>query len=157
MKEHLENDSVGISHLLDIVKKQGAEYLNSLADRPTSINNALIPKPIDLPEQGYGTEEVIKIFNTRFEPIMVGSAGPRYLGFVTGGSTPASVVGDWLTTIYDQILNQQKDKEIFLRMWNWRLLSSFWNFWNFRIIFWVALLQEQQCLILLVWRLPANG
>ncbi|WP_160135861.1 pyridoxal phosphate-dependent decarboxylase family protein [Chryseobacterium sp. c4a] len=108
MKEHLENDSVGISHLLDIIKKQGAEYLNSLADRPTSINNALIPEAIDLPEHGYGTEEVIKIFNKRFEPIMVGSAGPRYLGFVTGGTTPASVVGDWLTTIYDQ--NTQSTK-----------------------------------------------
>lgn len=102
MKEHLNNDSVNISHLLDIIKKQGTEYLNSLADRPTSINNALIPEAINLPEYGYGTEEVIKIFNKRFEPIMAGSSGPRYLGFVTGGSTPASIVGDWLTSIYDQ-------------------------------------------------------
>lgn len=102
MEEHLKNDSVNISHLLDIVKKQGTEYLNALAERPTSINNTLIPETIDLPEYGYGTEDVIKIFNKRFEPIMVGSAGPRYLGFVTGGSTPASIAGDWLTSIYDQ-------------------------------------------------------
>ncbi|WP_250255328.1 pyridoxal-dependent decarboxylase [Chryseobacterium sp. Marseille-Q3244] len=108
MKEHLNNDSVNISHLLDIIKKQGTEYLKSLADRPTSINNALIPETIDLPEYGYGTEEVIKLFNNRFEPIMVGSAGPRYLGFVTGGTTPASIAGDWLTTIYDQ--NTQSTK-----------------------------------------------
>ncbi|MGE8554554.1 MAG: pyridoxal phosphate-dependent decarboxylase family protein [Chryseobacterium jejuense] len=102
MKEHLKNDSVNISHLLDIIKKQGAEYLNSLADRPTSINNPFVSEPVILPEYGYGTEEVIKIFNQRFESIMVGSSGPRYLGFVTGGSTPASIAGDWLTTIYDQ-------------------------------------------------------
>lgn len=108
MKEHLKNDSVNISHLLDIIKKQGTEYLNSLADRPTSINNVLIPEAIGLPEYGYGTEEVIKLFNKRFEPIMVGSAGPRYLGFVTGGATPASVAGDWLTSIYDQ--NTQSTK-----------------------------------------------
>lgn len=108
MEDHLKNDSVNISHLLDIIKKQGSEYLNALADRPTSIHNDLIPAAIELPEYGYGTEEVLKIFNKRFEPIMVGSAGPRYLGFVTGGSTPASVAGDWLTTIYDQ--NTQSTK-----------------------------------------------
>ncbi|MEJ5104837.1 pyridoxal phosphate-dependent decarboxylase family protein [Chryseobacterium sp. MYb328] len=108
MEEHLKNDSVNISHLLDIIKKQGTEYLNTLADRPTSINNALIPESVDLPEYGYGTEEVLKIFNKRFEPIMVGSAGPRYLGFVTGGATPASMAGDWLSTIYDQ--NPQSTK-----------------------------------------------
>lgn len=108
MKEHLKNDSVNISHLLDIIKKQSTEYLNSLADRPTSITSTFISEAIDIPEYGYGTEEVIKLFNKRFEPIMVGSAGPRYLGFVTGGATPASVAGDWLTSIYDQ--NTQSTK-----------------------------------------------
>ncbi|MBP2617097.1 pyridoxal phosphate-dependent decarboxylase family protein [Chryseobacterium jejuense] len=108
MKEHLKNDSVNISHLLDIIKKQGAEYLNSLADRPTSVNNPFVAEPVSLPEYGYGTEDVINIFNERFESIMVASSGPRYLGFVTGGTTPASIAGDWLTTIYDQ--NTQSTK-----------------------------------------------
>lgn len=102
MKEYLKSDSEQINHILEIIKKQGVEYLNTLAERPTSVNNDLILEKMDLPEPGVGTESALKIFNERFEPIMVGSSGPRYLGFVTGGTTPASIAGDWLATVYDQ-------------------------------------------------------
>ncbi|KUY21373.1 amino acid decarboxylase [Elizabethkingia miricola] len=102
MKDSLKSDSLRIEHLLNTIKEQGVEYLNSISDRATSADNKLIPEKQALPEEGYGTEEVLRLFNKRFEPLMVASSGPRYLGFVTGGSTPASVAGDWLSTIYDQ-------------------------------------------------------
>lgn len=102
MKEYLKSDSVQIDHILEIIKQQGTQYLNTLAERPTSVNNNRAPENIRLPESGFGTEETLKIFNERFEPIIVGSSGPRYLGFVTGGTTPASIAGDWLATVYDQ-------------------------------------------------------
>ena len=102
MKEYLKSDSEQIDHILEMIKKQGAGYLNTLAERPTSINNDLISEEMDLPDSGVGTESALKIFNERFEHIMVGSSGPRYLGFVTGGTTPASIAGDWLATVYDQ-------------------------------------------------------
>ncbi|AZA80961.1 aspartate aminotransferase family protein [Chryseobacterium lactis] len=108
MKEHLKNDLENINHLLDITKKQGVEYLDFITNRPTSVHHIPVWEQQGLPESGYGTEEALQIFNKRFEPVMVGSSGPRYLGFVTGGTTPASIVGDWLTTIYDQ--NTQSTK-----------------------------------------------
>ncbi|PTT32165.1 aspartate aminotransferase family protein [Chryseobacterium sp. HMWF028] len=108
MNEHLKNDSVNINNLLNIVKEQGTEYLNSIEERPTSVVSQQVSEKQELPESGYGTEEALQIFNRKFEPIMVGSGGPRYWGFVTGGSTPASVAGDWLATIYDQNVQSVK-------------------------------------------------
>ncbi|MCT2562287.1 pyridoxal phosphate-dependent decarboxylase family protein [Chryseobacterium herbae] len=108
MKEYLKNDSDQIDHILEIIKNQGIGYLNTISERPTSVSNMPVFEKQNLPEQGFGTEETLKIFNERFEPIMVGSGGPRYLGFVTGGATPASIAGDWLATIYDQ--NTQSTK-----------------------------------------------
>lgn len=108
MNEHLKNDSASINHLLNIVKEQGTEYLNSIEERPTSVVSQQVSEKQELPESGYGAEEALQIFNRKFEPIMVGSGGPRYWGFVTGGSTPASVAGDWLATIYDQNVQSVK-------------------------------------------------
>src|SRR5918992_363916 len=36
------------------------------------------------------------------DPGIVATAGPRFFGFVIGGSLPAAVAADWLTTAWDQ-------------------------------------------------------
>jgi len=101
MNHLLEKDLSKLENLLQKVKEQGLSYLENISERPTQSNHQL-PKEIPTIENGKGSEEAFKIFNERLEPLMVASSGPRYWGFVTGGTTPASIMGDWLTSIYDQ-------------------------------------------------------
>jgi glutamate/tyrosine decarboxylase-like PLP-dependent enzyme len=55
-----------------------------------------------LPERGTAPDEAIAEWLERAAPGIVSSNGPRYFGFVTGGTLPAALGGDWLTTVIDQ-------------------------------------------------------
>jgi glutamate/tyrosine decarboxylase-like PLP-dependent enzyme len=55
-----------------------------------------------LPEEPQDPLAVIEHFARAVDPGLVASPGPRYFGFVTGGSVPASVAADWLTAAWDQ-------------------------------------------------------
>lgn len=57
---------------------------------------------MDLPENGIGARNTLDYFENNFASQLANSTGPKYFGFVTGGSTPASVAGDWLVSAYDQ-------------------------------------------------------
>ena len=107
MNEQLRTDLENIDILLEITKIQGIHYFNQLSERPTSTRSIVEPT-VKLNDLGIGGINALKLFNKRFEEIIIGSSGPRYLGYVTGGSTPASIVGDWLTSVYDQ--NTQSTK-----------------------------------------------
>jgi glutamate/tyrosine decarboxylase-like PLP-dependent enzyme len=101
MNQNLQDDIDNLETLLEKVKNQSTKYIQNLPNRPTS-NKVIFEKNNNLSFEGLGTINALAEFNTRLEPIMVSSSGPRYWGFVTGGSTPASIVGDWLTSVYDQ-------------------------------------------------------
>jgi glutamate/tyrosine decarboxylase-like PLP-dependent enzyme len=56
-----------------------------------------------LPEQGVAPERVVDELARAAEAGgLVASAGPRFFGFVVGGSLPAAVAADWLTSAWDQ-------------------------------------------------------
>ncbi|MDQ6470459.1 pyridoxal-dependent decarboxylase [Flavobacterium sp. LHD-80] len=101
MNTILQHDLNDLENILEKTKQQGIDFLNNLETIPTSNKNTIDPSGT-LNEFGLGSIETLKEFNERLAPLMVSSPGPRYLGFVTGGSTPASIVGDWLASVYDQ-------------------------------------------------------
>lgn len=101
MHPTLASDLANIDSLLERTRRHAVAALATLDDRPA----ALAPPPAvvrGLPHEGAGLEGALEEFATRWAAGFSGSAGPRYLGFVTGGATPASLAGDWLTSIYDQ-------------------------------------------------------
>jgi glutamate/tyrosine decarboxylase-like PLP-dependent enzyme len=55
-----------------------------------------------LPERGCDAAGVVEALAAGADAGLVASAGPRYFGFVTGGSLPAAVGADWLTSAWDQ-------------------------------------------------------
>jgi glutamate/tyrosine decarboxylase-like PLP-dependent enzyme len=97
-----------------------ADYLVSVGERP-------VGRPVDLgalrvamgadggaagggggaaasgmPEHGEDPMAVVEGLARNADPGIVGSAGPRYFGFVIGGSHPAALGADWLTSAWDQ-------------------------------------------------------
>jgi glutamate/tyrosine decarboxylase-like PLP-dependent enzyme len=56
-----------------------------------------------LPEAGEDPERIISELAATAEPGLMGSAGPRFFGFVMGGTLPAGVAADWLVTSWDQV------------------------------------------------------
>lgn len=82
------------------------DFLDRLPDRPVAqpVNLADLRAAFGgpLPERGEDPAAVIDSLARAAEPGLVGSAGPRYFGFVVGGGVPASLAADWLTSAWDQ-------------------------------------------------------
>ncbi|MEO5940047.1 MAG: aminotransferase class V-fold PLP-dependent enzyme [Candidatus Limnocylindrales bacterium] len=54
-----------------------------------------------LPVHGEAAGEVVDHLATIADPGLIASAGPRFFGFVIGGSLPAALAADWLTSAWD--------------------------------------------------------
>src|SRR6476646_10391658 len=82
------------------------QYVATLPERPVAARSspaelaAALDEP--MPEEQSDPAAVVDEWFRRAEPGIVASAGPRFFGYVVGGSTPAAVAGDWLATALDQ-------------------------------------------------------
>lgn len=101
MDPQLKNDHASrgeiLKQTLEVVEKHFARE----ASLPPGISVPDVPLHA-LPEEGEGALGTLRHFEAKYAPLITNSAGPRYFGFVTGGSTPASVAADWLVSAYDQ-------------------------------------------------------
>jgi len=101
MNSTLQTDHQHLSSLLDATAQLAKDYFKQQHDLAPGRYIENIPLG-EMPEKGIGAAKVLDLFKNEYADKITNSAGPRYFGFVTGGSTPAAVLGDWLVSAYDQ-------------------------------------------------------
>jgi glutamate/tyrosine decarboxylase-like PLP-dependent enzyme len=101
MDDHLRDPT-----LLRRAADLALEYLSSVRDRPVGrpIEPAALRAALggDLPDEGADPRQVLQHLATDVDPGLVATAGPRYFGFVIGGSLPITVATEWLAAAWDQ-------------------------------------------------------
>jgi glutamate/tyrosine decarboxylase-like PLP-dependent enzyme len=97
---------MGELDLLDRTAALARAYLAGVGERHVGATASLadLRSALDrpLPDTGAGAETVIEELAAAVDPGLIASAGPRFFGFVIGGSVPAALAADWLTSTWDQ-------------------------------------------------------
>ena len=94
--------------LLGAAFEHAARYRSSLRERPVAAaaNADEILAALEalgpLPEAGRSPREVLDELVEQAGPGLTSMAGPRFFGWVTGGTLPAALAADWMTSAWDQ-------------------------------------------------------
>ncbi len=94
------------SALLADVSNRAIRYVESLDKRPVSPSASAIAglKAFDerLPETPGDPSETLRLLDDVGSPATTAMAGPRFFGFVIGGSLPVTLAANWLAGAWDQ-------------------------------------------------------
>lgn len=101
MNKILKQDKNQIQDLLELASQEATDFFTHL-DKISTNSEHKSQKSEQLNADGLGAEATLKLFMNHYKDVIVASSGPRYWGFVTGGATPAAIMGDWLASVYDQ-------------------------------------------------------
>ena len=86
--------------------RHAAEWLDSLHGRPVppqaTVAEVVERLGTELPEEPTGPADVVDLLATACEPGLTAMPSGRFYGMVIGGSHPAALAADWLTSAWDQ-------------------------------------------------------
>jgi glutamate/tyrosine decarboxylase-like PLP-dependent enzyme len=92
--------------LLRDAADRAIQYLTALPDRSVAPEPgavaALGALDVPMPEQPTDPASVLRLLDEKGSPATTAMAGPRFFGFVVGGSLPAALAANWLAGAWDQ-------------------------------------------------------
>jgi glutamate/tyrosine decarboxylase-like PLP-dependent enzyme len=94
-----------LNEALDVAASEARAFLATLdsdAVQPQGSEATVSALGGELPEDGDGAPAAITELGRLGREAATRSAGPRFFHFVIGGTTPAAVASDWLTSAFDQ-------------------------------------------------------
>jgi glutamate/tyrosine decarboxylase-like PLP-dependent enzyme len=95
-----------MKELLAHTAQRATRYLNDIQTRSVAPSAeavaALEVLNVDLPNGGVSPERVLEELDSIGSPATTAMAGPRFFGFVIGGSLPAALAANWLASAWDQ-------------------------------------------------------
>lgn len=95
-----------MKELLAATAERAVHYLEGLETRGVAPNKDAVARldSLDrpLPNESASPESVLEQLDELCSPATMAVAGPRFFGFVIGGSLPAALAANWMATIWDQ-------------------------------------------------------
>src|SRR5256714_15119939 len=92
--------------VLDDVAERAKRYLRSVNEPGVAATRegvaGLVALDVPLQDRPIPPEEVVEELDRIAGPATLTISGPRFFGFVNGGSLPATVAVNWLSTAWDQ-------------------------------------------------------